>query len=156
MPQSLTLPPHAEPLGGVGATAQLIVTVNFTDGSTADVAASDGISYTSTNPAIVAVSATGEVTTVMSGTAAITALIDGAVGMTPVGVVLSGDSDGDGIPDDIEPAAGLDPDDPLDGLEDADGDGLTNKQELVDFGTDFEVADTDADGQWESAITLTR
>ena len=146
VPASLTIPPLAGALGGVGATAQLVVTANFTDGSTADVAAALGVSYTSTNPAIVAVSATGEVTAVMSGTAAITALFDGAVGMVLVGVVLSGDSDGDGIPDDVELAAGLNPDDPLDGLEDPDGDGLTNKQELVDFGTDFEVADTDADG----------
>ena len=146
VPASLPIPPLAGALGGVGATAQLVVTANFTDGSTADVAAALGVSYTSTNPAIVAVSATGEVTAVMSGTAAITALFDGAVGMVLVGVVLSGDSDGDGIPDDVELAAGLNPDDPLDGLEDPDGDGLTNKQELVDFGTDFEVADTDADG----------
>jgi hypothetical protein len=40
----------------------------------------------------------------------------------------------------------LDPNNPADGLEDTDGDGLTNKQELVDYGTEIQVADTDDDG----------
>lgn len=31
-------------------------------------------------------------------------------------------------------------------MEDPDGDGLTTRAELVDFGTDFQVADTDGDG----------
>ena len=68
------------------------------------------------------------------------------MGVLRVQVVLSGDADGDGIPDDLEISVGLNPNDPIDGIEDLDGDGLTNKEELVDFGTNFQNADSDDDG----------
>ena len=42
-------------------------------------------------------------------------------------------------------ANGLNPNDPTDGFADPDNDGLTNKQELIDFGTDRLAADTDGD-----------
>jgi len=56
-----------------------------------------------------------------------------------------GDRDCDGMPDDWEVRNGLNPDDASDALADADGDGLTNKQEYK-LGTDPLSADTDGDG----------
>ena len=62
------------------------------------------------------------------------------------------DSDHDGIPDDIELAMGLDPNNPdtngngvLDGDEDFDGDGLSNRWEIL-YGYDPRKRDTDGNG----------
>jgi len=62
------------------------------------------------------------------------------------------DSDGDGVPDDVELVLGLNPDNPdsdgdgiSDGLEDADSDNLSNAQEIV-MGTNPDLDDTDDDG----------
>ncbi len=46
----------------------------------------------------------------------------------------------------FELANGLNPNDPTDALEDPDMDGLNNKQELIDFGTDPNDPDSDGDG----------
>ena len=67
------------------------------------------------------------------------------------------DSDGDQIPDGVElalhdnPELGrlylwLDPNNPLDAEQDKDNDGLTNRQEIMEFGTDPENPDHDNDG----------
>ena len=56
-----------------------------------------------------------------------------------------GDTDGDGIPDDIETENGLDPLDPTDAAGDLDADGLTNLEEF-EAGTDMQNSDTDGDG----------
>ena len=67
------------------------------------------------------------------------------------------DTDGDGLPDSVERALGLDPTKPdtngngvLDGNEDYDGDGLSNLAEII-LGTDPKRADTDGDGLSDGA-----
>ncbi|MBN1420127.1 MAG: IPT/TIG domain-containing protein, partial [Planctomycetes bacterium] len=59
--------------------------------------------------------------------------------------LLAKDRDGDGIPDVVETRSGLDPNDPSDGDEDFDGDGLSNREEH-ELGIDVRAADTDGDG----------
>lgn len=58
---------------------------------------------------------------------------------------VSIDSDGDGILDEIELANGMNPYDPADATADFDGDGLTNKEELLTYGTNINSTDTDGD-----------
>jgi len=147
VPESVAISAPMTTLTATGATTQLSATANFPDGSTSDVtAASTGTNYTISNPAVATVSPDGLVTALSSGTVLVSAMNEGALGLFQLLVVLSGDSDGDGIPDDVELANGLNPNNPVDALEDFDQDGLTNKQELVDLGTNFQVADTDGDG----------
>ena len=86
------------------------------------------------------------VTAVASGTVVIQATNDGAAGIITANVVLSStDTDGDGIPDDVEITLGLDPRNPVDAQEDFDRDGLTNLQEYQ-LGTGIRNADSDGDG----------
>jgi len=66
----------------------------------------------------------------------------------PTGGDLDGDvadTDGDGVPDGIEIAAGTDPLDPGDKPEDTDGDGLYDPIEVM-YGTNAQDADSDDDG----------
>lgn len=147
IPESLTVSAASTTLTAVGATTQLTVTAIFPGGATRDVTpAASGANYTLSNPAVATLSPDGLVTAVSSGTVLVSAMNEGALGVIQLRVVLSGDSDGDGIPDDIEVANGLDPNNPVDALEDGDRDGLTNKEELINFGTNFRVADSDGDG----------
>jgi len=147
IPQSLTVISPLPSLTSVGVTVTLTVAGQYADGSSKDLRlGNSGTSYNSSNPLIATVSADGLVTAASSGTVMISATNDGTLGMTRLQVILSVDTDGDGIPDDIELFNGLDPNNAIDALEDPDQDGLTNKEELIDFGTDPQNPDTDGDG----------
>ncbi len=146
IPDSLALTASVTALTAAGATVQIAATATFPDGSTADVTAGDaGTTYRSSNPAIATVGADGLVTAVASGTALISATNEGTLAVLEIQVTTSGDTDGDGIPDDYEIAHGLDPNNPADAFDDPDHDGLTNLEEFQ-RGTDPQKADTDGDG----------
>jgi hypothetical protein len=147
VPASLSITPANPSFTAAGQTAQLLVTATYPDNSTRNVTAgSTGTNYTTSNSAIATVSADGVVTAVASGTVVIQASNDGASGIITARVVLSNvDSDGDGIPDDVELSLGLDPHNPVDAQEDFDRDGLTNLREFQ-LGINLRVFDTDGDG----------
>ena len=74
--------------------------------------------------------------------------------------IAEADDDGDGLPNGLEIACGLNPNDPdtdgdgiPDGSEETDGDSLTNLTELIN-GTNFCRADTDYDGLIDTEPTL--
>lgn len=147
VPSSLAVTPGDSPLTSAGSTLQLTVVATYPTGPAKPVTlAGAGTNYTTSNPAFATVSTDGLVTAVASGTVVIQATNDGTPGIVTVRVLLStGDSDGDGIPDEYELAHGLDPNNPIDAQEDPDRDGLTNLQEFQ-AGTDPHLADTDNDG----------
>lgn len=129
-----------------GQAVQATVTARFADGSTRDVtAAATGTTYLTSNPAVVTVGPDGRVEAVGSGRAMISALHEAILDAALVTAILSPDSDGDGLPDDLELSLGLDPQDPVDALEDLDGDGLTNFAEF-ELGTRLDLGDSDGDG----------
>lgn len=134
-------------LSGVGQSVQLAVRATYADGTSRDVTAAEaGTTYSTTNPRIATVDASGRVTATGSGRALVSALHEAVLAAVAIDVVAAGDTDGDGLADDLELSNGLDPNDPVDALEDLDGDGLTNRQELLDFGTGIRNPDSDGDG----------
>jgi cysteine-rich repeat protein len=138
--------PNPVTLSGVGAAFQLAMSADYADGTTRDVSSAlNGTNYSSTNVQIATVSDDGLVTAVRSGTAIISGRKDGAMAVKQIVVATSGDTDGDGVPDDYELVNGLNPNDPIDAQEDRDGDGLTTLREFQ-LGTDPNVRDSDGDG----------
>jgi hypothetical protein len=145
IPEIMTLTATVQTLSAPGATAQLTVNGVYAGNTARNITGSAaGTTYTSSNPAIATVSAEGLVRAATSGTAIMQATNEGASGLLAIRVVLSADSDGDGIPDDVEIAAGLDPGNPVDALEDADHDGLSNIDEYTS-GTGINDPDSDDD-----------
>lgn len=146
IPSSATLSATSTTLTQPNQTTQLTVTARYADGTTGDITSSStGTQYLISNPVLASVSADGLVTAKGSGTALIQAVNEGSQGLLLLSIALSQDSDGDGIPDDVELRLGLDPNNPADALDDLDRDGLSNKDELQ-FGTDMRNADSDGDG----------
>jgi hypothetical protein len=169
VPDYLTLQTPVTALTEVGETAQLQALATYPGGGVGNVtAAVTGTDYRSSNPAIASIDSEGVVTAGASGVVLLSATNEGALGVLTVSVELSGDSDGDGLPDDYELAHGLDPNNPIDVLEDpdadglssideyqagldpfdpdSDGDGLLDGGEVNSFGTDASLFDTDGDG----------
>ena len=146
IPATVTVSADTTTFNSAGASVQLHVMAHYADGHSADVtAASSGTTYTISNTSIFTVSPDGLVHAVSSGSVVIQATQEGTSGLIGLGLSLSGDSDGDGIPDDYELAHGMNPNDPTDALQDPDHDGLSNLQEFR-LGTDPNKADTDGDG----------
>jgi|CXWL01.1.fsa_nt_gi hypothetical protein len=134
----------ASPLTAAGQSLQAAVVASYTDGSSADVTAAETTLYVTSNPKIATVSPTGLVTAQGSGVVLITVLHEAVIDSVALTVVLAGDDDGDGLPNDYEVANGLLPNDPADAHEDLDGDGLDNLAEF-NTGSDPRNADTDGD-----------
>jgi hypothetical protein len=145
IPSMLTLTAPFTTLNTTNTATQLTVVATYGDGSVRNVTASStGTAYTISNTAIATITADGFVQAVGSGTAVVQASHEGAGGLVAITVVLSADSDGDGILDDIELREGLNPNNPTDAFEDFDRDGLSNLDE-VRAGTQLRNRDTDGD-----------
>ena len=133
-------------LNSIGADFQVTLTATLSDDSTVDVTnATSGVNYSVTSAAVATVSSNGLVTATGNGTALIIARLDGTLTSRIFTVATAGDGDGDGLPDEYETQNGLNPNDPIDALEDQDKDGLSTIDEF-NLGTDPNVADTDGDG----------
>jgi len=147
IPSSITFStPDTLLLTKVDETFQLTVTGFYTDNQVKNVTtAATGVNYSSTNSIIATVDENGLVTAKANGIALISARKDGVLASRRVEISLGGDLDGDGIPDEVERSLGLNPNDPIDALEDQDNDGLSAIEEYQ-AGTNIFNADTDGDG----------
>lgn len=145
--QSLEATATPDTLDASGSTSQLTVTATLSDGSTRDVSsASEGTTYTGSNPAIATVSPDGLVTAAgQSGTVIVSITNEGVFTAKSISVGGANDQDGDGLPDDFEAANPcLNPNSP-ETNPNPDNDGLTNLQEF-NIGSAPCIADTDGDG----------
>jgi hypothetical protein len=148
VPSSLSISSPTNTLTTVGATAQLRVMATYPNAPTKDITqGSLGTVYRTTNPTIATISENGLVTGAGIGKVIVSASNEMVLSsmMFTITQEDNPDADNDGIPDDWERANGLNPNDSMDALRDADHDGLTNKQEY-DNGTLLLVADSDNDG----------
>ncbi len=110
IPVSLALTSPSATLSGALPSVQLTALGKLVDGAEVDLtASSQGMSYQSSNPAIATVSADGLVTGVTSGRVLVTATYEGVAGAVSLLVGLTGDTDGDGLPDDYERLNGFNP-----------------------------------------------
>ncbi|HEY0139715.1 MAG TPA: Ig-like domain-containing protein [Thermoanaerobaculia bacterium] len=145
IPAALTLTSQFTTLNVSNPATQLTVVATYAGGTTQNVTGSaSGTTYTISNSAIATITAEGLVQAVASGTAVVQASNEGASGLLAINVVLSNDTDGDGILDDIELREGLNPNNPTDAFEDLDRDGLSNLDEVL-AGTQLRNRDTDGD-----------
>ena len=145
VPVSLEIVAPVTTLGNSVLSVQLQVLATYPDSSVIDITLrNEGTNYNTSNPSIATVSENGLVTALSSGNVLISASNEQVFTTLSVSVALSGDTDGDGIPDDYETANGMNPNDPVDAAEDFDGDLLSNLDEFL-LGTDPNNADTDGD-----------
>ena len=145
IPTSVTISSGNVRLTQPGQSTQLAVAARYADSSTKDVTANGtGTQYLVSNPALASITSNGLVTALTSGTVIVQAINEGTQGLIQINNVLSVDTDGDGIPDDVELRNGMDPNNPGDALDDPDHDGLTNLEEYQ-RGTNIRNADTDGD-----------
>ena len=77
----------------------------------------------------------------------------GSQGAARVMILVLRDTDQDGLSDEFEEMAGLDPTNSSDAFSDGDGDGLVNADELLTFRTDPNQGDTDGDGITDGSDT---
>jgi len=110
IPVSILLAATPTTLTATVTTTQITTTGTLADASTLDMTPSaTGTFYASSNSTIATVTSEGLVTAVSSGTVLISARNEGAVATIPIQVVLSDDTDGDGLPDDFEIANSINP-----------------------------------------------
>lgn len=141
-----------------GESVPLTVTA-FQGNSPSDVTRAAGTTYLSTAPGVANVSPTGIVTAVAPGIATILVQHAAARDRQPfratvkITVRSPGDRDADRMPDEWERVHGLNPANPADAFQDADGDKLINRREF-ELGTDPTRIDSDSDGVTDFEETL--
>ena len=152
IPESLTFASgNNAVLYGVDTYYRMRVIANYADGSRKDVTRrSSGINYSISNPATATIDDNGVLQGLASGRVLVTARKDGATTILSLVVVTTGDQDEDGLPDDFEQANGLNANDPIDALEDGDGDGVGDNADAFP-GDVTETSDTDSDGVGDNA-----
>ncbi|MEM7244305.1 MAG: Ig-like domain-containing protein [Acidobacteriota bacterium] len=146
LPRRLAVVVESDELAA-GASTQLQLRVTYSDGSQVLLtSAASGVLWRSSNPRAASVDADGLLSAEAGGFVLVSGSFRGLVATAGVQVGEGApDSDGDGIPDDVEVALFLNPNDPTDALLDFDGDTLDNLTEYQ-LGTNIYAFDTDGDG----------